>query len=582
MSLTTSLEPHTLQNLELVDLINKQAWEYRHIEVNKALELSQEAYELAEQHHYPKGKAESLLTKSFCHLRRSDYNLAFQHANAALELFHSIEDMQGHQRCLNTLGILHAESGNLLEALKSFLESLKLCELLKDQEGEANTLNNIAIINSYLGDFYGALDYYLRSLEISRQTQSKSSEARVLLNIGLVDYELERYESSLEYFVKSLELQDIEKDAHMRAQTLNNISRAHNHLGDHSKALDYANQGLKLMETLEDKSGISYALDELGRAYIAAGKLSKAETVLKQSFTIKREVGDPKGHAQTCLLLGELLVKQNNYIKATSTLHEALFQMEQMGAKVEVYRLHQALAKAYKLSGQYYEAMTHMEHSSETKEQVFNQASDQRQQALRVRYEVNQAEKEREIFRLKSVELSLLNEELQRLTIELDKQAHQDPLTGLYNRRHFDKEIEREINRARRFSGKMSVMICDIDDFKKVNDAFSHQAGDEVLLQVAQILGDNVRNVDTVARYGGEEFMILFPEITADESYSICDRLRDMIEAAPWQDIHPELKVTISMGICDDLTLLDSAAMINAADLKLYEAKQNGKNQVRF
>jgi diguanylate cyclase (GGDEF)-like protein len=565
-----------------INELNAQAWALRHNDINKALLVSQEAYDLAETHSYSKGRAESLLTKSFCQLRRSDYTLALQSAHTALELFRATGEHQGQQRTLNTLGILHAESGNLLEALKSFLESLKFCELLADKEGEANALNNIAIINSYLGDFYGALDYYLRGLEISRQLGSKSSEARVLLNLGLVDYELGRYEDSLEYFLKSLELQDTQQDAHMHAQTLSNISRAHNHLGNFTKALDYANSSLKLMETLEDKSGISYALDELGRAYISLGKLSEAGTFLRRSFTIKREIGDPKGHAQTCLLLSDLLLKQQDYASATSILHEALFQTQQIGAKVEVYKLHQALAKAYKLSGQYYEAMLHLENFSESKEQVFNQSSDQRQQALRLRYEVEQAEKEREIYRLKSVELSQMNEELQRLTMELDKQAHEDPLTSLFNRRHFDKEIDREINRARRFSGKMSVMMCDIDNFKKVNDTFSHQIGDEVLVKVAQILRDNVRNVDTVARYGGEEFVILFPEITAQESYSICDRLREMIEGAIWQDIHPELGITISMGICDDLSLLDSTAMIDAADKKLYEAKRNGKNQVRF
>ena len=336
------------------------------------------------------------------------------------------------------------------------------------------------------------------------------------------------------------------------------------------------------MQGLEDKSGISYALDELGRAYIGTGKLKKADQVLKQSFTIKRDIGDPKGHAQTCLLLSDVLFKEKDYAKATSILHESLFQMERSGVKIEVYKLHHALAKAYKLSGQYYEAMIHMESFSEIKEEVFNQASDQRQQALRVRHEVSQAENEREIFRLKSVELSSMNEELQRLTIELDKQAHEDPLTGLYNRRYFDKEIEREINRARRFSGKMSVMICDIDNFKKVNDTFSHQVGDEVLIRVSCILRDHIRNVDTVARYGGEEFVILFPEITSEESFSICDRLREMVACAPWKDIHPDLKITLSMGICDDVSLLDCDAMLDAADKKLYEAKQNGKNQVRF
>jgi diguanylate cyclase (GGDEF)-like protein len=567
---------------EYIDQMNTLAWESRHTDIPRALDLSLEILEWSAQNTYHKGQAESLLTQGFCNFRRTNYPLALSQTQSALERFREIEHLQGQQRCLNTLGIVHAESGQLLESLKSFLESLKLCEVIKDQEAEGHALNNIAIINSYLGDFYGALDYYFRSLDLSQQTQSKSSEARVLLNIGLVDTELGQYETSLEYYFKSLELQDPEKDIHMRAQTLSNISRSYNHLGKYAEALDYAQQSIEIMQSLEDKLGISYALDEIGRAYIALGHLGKADSVLKESFNIKRETGDPKGHAQTCLLLSELFLKQHDSTKAINVLHESLFQMQTIGAKVEIYKLHHALAKAYKSSGQYYEAMIHMEHFSETKEQVFNQASDQRQQALRTRYEVSQAEKERELFRLKNLELGELNNQLQKLTIELDKQAHEDPLTGLFNRRHFDKEIEREMNRARRFSGKMSVMICDIDNFKKVNDMFSHQIGDEVLVAVAQILRDNVRNVDTVARYGGEEFVILFPEITSQESFAICDRLRELVEQAPWQTIHPNLTVTLSMGLCDDLSLLDGDAMLNAADLKMYEAKQNGKNQVRF
>lgn len=581
MSLASS---HTVpsDSLACIDDVNKQAWELRHSKIDQALTLAQKAFELSKSASYLKGQAESLLTQGFCQLRRSDYKLAFQHVHKALEYFQSLSNEEGQQRTLNTLGILYAESGNLPEALKHFLKSLKLCESLSDQEGQANAYNNIAIIYSYLGDFPGALDTYFKSLDIARKTKSHNNEARVLLNIGLVDLEAGQYKSALEYFLKSLELQTDSENTHMQGQVLSNISRAYNHLNEHHKALEHANQALQIMESLGDKSGASYALDELGRAYFATGNLVKADAILRQSFQIKREVGDPKGHAQSCLILSEVLLKQKNYLEAITMLHEALFEMKRIDAKVEIYRLHQALARAYKLNGQYYEAMMHMESFIEIKEKVFNQTSDQRQQALRVRYEVAQAEKELEIFKLRSNELTQINQELQRLTIELDKQAHEDPLTGLYNRRHFNKEIERELNRARRFGSGMSVMICDIDNFKRVNDAYSHQVGDEVLVKVAQIFREHVRNVDTVARYGGEEFVILFPEINAEESFKICDRLRDLVEKSPWETIHPELAITISMGICDDISLLDADAMISAADLKLYEAKENGKNQVRF
>jgi diguanylate cyclase (GGDEF)-like protein len=106
--------------------------------------------------------------------------------------------------------------------------------------------------------------------------------------------------------------------------------------------------------------------------------------------------------------------------------------------------------------------------------------------------------------------------------------------------------------------------------------------GDQVLKRVAQLLKTTAREVDTVSRYGGEEFVALFPDQSVAEAFVASNRLREAVEKSDWQSIHPELRVTLSMGLCDDASLADGLAMIDRADEKLYDAKRSGKNRVFY
>ena len=102
------------------------------------------------------------------------------------------------------------------------------------------------------------------------------------------------------------------------------------------------------------------------------------------------------------------------------------------------------------------------------------------------------------------------------------------------------------------------------------------------MVKVAEIFKSNIRENDTIARFGGEEFVALFPESSANESFAICERIRLSIENYAWHEIEPDLKVTISIGICDDTSLPNGETMINRADDALYEVKNNGKNHSRI
>jgi diguanylate cyclase (GGDEF)-like protein len=170
----------------------------------------------------------------------------------------------------------------------------------------------------------------------------------------------------------------------------------------------------------------------------------------------------------------------------------------------------------------------------------------------------------------------------QYLVKMLEQRAQLDGLTGLWNRRYFDQRLEQEISEAKRHKRVLTLALCDVDRFKRLNDQFGHPFGDMVLEKVAQILSGG-RTSDIVCRYGGEEFGLIFSSTNIERGREVTERLRVAIEEAAWPG-NPDLVVTASFGVCDTECLdgdLTPEAMLKAADTALYKAKQNGRNCVK-
>lgn len=157
--------------------------------------------------------------------------------------------------------------------------------------------------------------------------------------------------------------------------------------------------------------------------------------------------------------------------------------------------------------------------------------------------------------------------------------AYVDGLTGMYNRRHFESKILEETERAQRYHHGLSLIMVDIDNFKKLNDEFGHLLGDEVLRQVSTLFSQQLRKVDTACRYGGEEFLIIAPETTGEQAMALAEKLRKTVEAHPFPGV--PRPVTISAGIAEYPTCgEDRDALVRAADGAMYNAKQEGRNRV--
>src|SRR5690606_36361183 len=191
--------------------------------------------------------------------------------------------------------------------------------------------------------------------------------------------------------------------------------------------------------------------------------------------------------------------------------------------------------------------------------------------------ELNQQKEE---LRKLSDSLRHANTEKERLLGQLEKQTKEDSLTGLFNRRYVDSRLETELRRAERFGHPAAVAFADIDHFKTINDRYSHMVGDDVLRAIADLLRRQCRAIDVIARYGGEEFLLYFPETSAADAARVCEKIRLAIEQHDWRWLHPELAVTISIGVTGAPPDYSTDTLLSAADAKLYEAKRGGRNRV--
>jgi len=178
-------------------------------------------------------------------------------------------------------------------------------------------------------------------------------------------------------------------------------------------------------------------------------------------------------------------------------------------------------------------------------------------------------------------EISIKNQQLKDSLQKLEQMAATDPLTGLYNRRHFGEVLERYFAESARYGKDLACIMCDLDGYKKLNDTLGHQFGDKILQVSAKIITWNLRVMDVAARYGGDEFVVLLPHASSELALSVGERIHSQFVFQMKSLVPPELSLTMSMGISSVLHNKPSHSdlLVAMADEALYEAKHRGKNQ---
>lgn len=185
-----------------------------------------------------------------------------------------------------------------------------------------------------------------------------------------------------------------------------------------------------------------------------------------------------------------------------------------------------------------------------------------------------------------TIELSLQTAaDLLRIDL-LEVENITDPLTKVYNRRYLDRRLEEEVARSKRYALELSVLMLDIDHFKRVNDTYGHQAGDVTLTTLSRLVKTSLRDLDVVARYGGEEFLVICTNTAIDGAALVAERLRQLVESHQIEITDGSggsqtIQISISIGVAGLSASVDSKEkLVQAADQALYRAKEEGRNRV--
>jgi diguanylate cyclase (GGDEF)-like protein len=249
----------------------------------------------------------------------------------------------------------------------------------------------------------------------------------------------------------------------------------------------------------------------------------------------------------------------------------------EMGAEAPqqtAIRAHHAAYRACRALGRFEEALLHFETVERLERQRATQQLRAQSQLFVTRTEAQHAQWHAEQARLDA-------QNQRARAAEFAAHAERDPLTGLGNRRHFDRRCAELLPALQRDGEPVALVLLDIDHFKLINDAHGHAVGDRALVAMAALLRENTRSGDVLARYGGEEFVIVLPGMAPMQAREVCERLRERLAAhTDFCAEVPELRMTVSLGLAA-APPYDPVALLKAADLALYQAKRDGRNRLR-
>ena len=548
-----------------VDELNERAWELCDTDPPAALPRAQEALSIATAEGYRRGRARALLVSGRSRCLTLDCESALADLQEAARVLEQVRDASGKARALNWIANVHIRRADYPAALALSREALAIQRASGDREGEGYSL--LVLGNGYfeLAEYSRALEHYSASQRIREELGDRRGLAHCLNNIACIHGESGNTREALRFCERNLDLIRELGDRHSEATTLLNMGAGHELLGEYEKAIESFRCGLEVARAIGDRMVEANALGALGDAHRKKGDLERAVDCYRAGLEVARANGLRRYEAIIRIGLGQALAARGGE-DALDHLRLGVEVAGEIGLRRMLYEGHRALSEFHEARGDTAGALEHFKAYHRIEHEIFNADSERRIQALLVHAEIERAERESELLRQK-------NEELDRLTRE-------DALTGLSNRRHVDERLALEVDRARRFGRHLTVALLDLDHFKQINDRFSHAVGDDVLRAVGRILREGTRHVDVVGRYGGEELVLVLVETAPEEARGICERLRAAIEAHDWASIHPDLRVTASIGLSGDVSHETPEGLLAAADVRLYEAKRSGRNRV--
>lgn len=532
------------------------------------------------------------------------------------------------------IAILRRRQGELNAALGGFERALALYRQLDDRDGIAAVLTHIGLIRLNQGEYSAALE----SLGESRRLQEAGARAeldRTFHYLGLLYAGLREYETSRKFLEQGLAEARREADPTREAPLLGSMAKIANLRGAHAEALGLAQESLRLADRLNSPPGRAYARLEEGRALVGLERFDEARQVLETGAEVASRIDQRATLADFRALLAEVARRQGRDDDALALWDLALPSYRQGDDQPQLLTSYRSMIPVLRERGEWKRALEVAEESLQVQEQISGLNMNRRLAVLESQHKTEAAQREIEILRrdneIKALrlreeetrqwrgmmviltlgllaillawryresrrfarrlartnaelvqsraELAQAHTELEKRADLLARAASTDPLTGVANRREFTQRLGRLFDDAQQRGQPLTLLLVDVDHFKRFNDTFGHAVGDEVLCSIAAALQTTVRAGTLLARWGGEEFVVVLPGADADAGVRLAERLRQAVHAIRREDV---TRVTVSIGVAttQGRHVQRQEDLFEAADQALYQAKQKGRDQV--
>ena len=496
-------------------------------------------------------------------------------------------------RALRARARAQGELAEYTEVVRSLLEAQSLNRDAGDPKQELLILSTLGVAYGKLGARAESIASHEAALALAAQS-APEFESECYGNLGLTLVNCERASEALDYMRQALALAERGQDDmnKLRARmNLNAVRAAAAEMrlrrGEETAAREELQAILADCEVVLEDCRAAHAdafippvIQHIGIVHKCLGDFAIARARFGYVTAMARQRGWKRLEMDVLLHVGAMESQAGSFAVAEDALTRALGYYEAAHYKMSILETHLELAKLYEREGAYDRAYASMKKHYQIRLEMAANEEILRVQVRAWREEYDVLQRQAHAAQQAAATLADENAVLIERNRSLDHEARHDPLTGLANRRYGDAYVEQQFKLLGARNRVLALAILDIDQFKQINDRYSHITGDMVLRQAAALLRAACRDSDLAVRFGGDEFLLVFPNTTAELAEAICGRLRTRFYEGSWGALGQGLRVTVTIGVADSRGAQSPLDLLSAADARLYQAKDARDNRV--